>query len=85
MWCCPQAASVPLHGEALDLCALRAPHRGLAAPQVLCSLVLMGVKNWDYDELRERISDGLTLRQFADLYCDPVPSMMRYGGVRVSN
>jgi transposase, IS5 family len=52
---------------------------------VLCSLVLMGVKNWDYDELRERISDGLTLRQLADLYCDPVPSMMRYGGVRVSN
>jgi transposase, IS5 family len=30
-------------------------------------------KNWDYRELRERIADGLTLRQFADFYCAPVP------------
>jgi IS5 family transposase len=47
--------------------------RGLTATQVLRSLVLMRVKNWDYRELRERIADGLTLRQFADFYCSPVP------------
>jgi Transposase domain (DUF772) len=41
--------------------------------QVLRSLVLTRVKNWDYRELRERIADGLTLRQFTDFYCDPVP------------
>lgn len=47
--------------------------RGLTATQVLRSLVLMRVKNWDYRELRERIADGLTLRRFADFYCSPVP------------
>jgi IS5 family transposase len=47
--------------------------RGLTARQVLRALVLMRVKNWDYRELRERIADGLTLRQFTDFYCDPVP------------
>jgi len=47
--------------------------RGLTAPQVLRSLILMRLKNWDYRELRERIADGLTLRQFTDFYCDPVP------------
>src|SRR5262245_55644967 len=26
-----------------------------------------------YRELHERIADGLTLRQFADFFCDPVP------------
>jgi transposase, IS5 family len=51
----------------------RKGRRGLTAPQVLRSLVLMRVKNWDYRELRERIADGLTLRQFTDFYCDPVP------------
>src|SRR6202171_4735116 len=51
----------------------RQGRRGLTAPQVLRSLVLMRVKNWDYRELRERIADGLTLRQFADFYCDRVP------------
>jgi IS5 family transposase len=45
----------------------------LTAPQVLRSLVVMRVKNWDYRELRERIADGVTLRQFTDFYCDPVP------------
>ena len=45
---------------------------GLTATQVLRSLVLMRVKNWDYRELRERIADGLTLRQFTDFYCSPV-------------
>lgn len=46
---------------------------GLTATQVLRSLVLMRLKNWDYRELRERIADGLTLRQFTDFYCAPVP------------
>jgi transposase, IS5 family len=47
--------------------------RGLSAPQVLRSLVLMRVKNWDYRELRERIADGITLRQFTDFHGEPVP------------
>ena len=46
---------------------------GLSPTQVLRSLVLMRVKNWDYRELRERIADGLMLRQFTDFYCAPVP------------
>jgi IS5 family transposase len=46
---------------------------GLTATQVLRALVLMRLKNWDYRELRERIADGLTLRQFTDFYCAPVP------------
>jgi len=51
----------------------RKGRRGLTARQVLRSLVLMRVKDWDYRELRERIADGVTLRQFTDFYCDPVP------------
>jgi IS5 family transposase len=47
--------------------------RGLTPQQILRALVLMRVKNWDYRELRERIADGLMLRQFTDFYCDPVP------------
>jgi IS5 family transposase len=46
---------------------------GLTPGQVLRSLVLMRLKNWDYRELRERIADGLTLRQFTDFHCAPVP------------
>jgi IS5 family transposase len=46
---------------------------GLTPSQILRSLVLMRLKNWDYRELRERIADGLTLRQFTDFYCTPVP------------
>jgi IS5 family transposase len=46
---------------------------GLTPPQVLRSLILMRVKNWNYRELRERIADGYTLRQFTDFYCQPVP------------
>jgi IS5 family transposase len=41
---------------------------GLTPQQVLRLLVLMRVKNWNYRELRERIADGCTLRQFADFY-----------------
>jgi transposase, IS5 family len=47
--------------------------KGLTAQQILRSLILMRVKNWDYRELRERIADGITLRQFTDFYCQPVP------------
>src|SRR6266567_6467865 len=46
---------------------------GLTAQQVLRSLVLMRVKNWDYRELRERIADGYTLRRFTDFYRQLVP------------
>src|SRR5260370_15969272 len=41
---------------------------GLTPQQILRSLVLMRIKNWDYRELRERIADGCTLRQFTDFY-----------------
>jgi transposase, IS5 family len=46
---------------------------GLTAPQVLRSLILMRVKNWDYRELRERITDGYTLRRFAHFNSNKVP------------
>src|SRR5207247_5874464 len=46
---------------------------GLTAPQVLRSLILMRVKNWDYRELRERIADGYTLRHFAAFNSQRVP------------
>ena len=35
--------------------------------------MVMRVKSWDYRELRERVADGLTLRQFTDFYRQPVP------------
>jgi len=37
---------------------------GLTPGQVLRSLILMRIKDWDYRELRERINDGYTLRKF---------------------
>src|SRR6266478_4911356 len=46
---------------------------GLTPPQILRSLVLMRIKNWDYRELRERIADGYTLRCFSHFYAQPVP------------
>src|SRR6266571_8624871 len=46
---------------------------GLTAQQVLRSLILMRVKNWDYRELRERIADGYTLRHFTDFNSRLVP------------
>jgi IS5 family transposase len=46
---------------------------GLTPTQILRSLVLMRLKNWNYRELRERIADGLTLRQFTDFDFAPVP------------
>lgn len=47
--------------------------RGLTPRQALGSLILMRYKNWDYRELRERINDGYTLRQFTAFYSQPVP------------
>src|SRR3989442_8580214 len=47
--------------------------QGLTPEQVLRSLILMRVKNWDYRELRERINDGYTLRKFTAFYSQPVP------------
>lgn len=46
---------------------------GIGPSQVLRSLVLMRVKNWDYRELRERIEDGITLRSFTHFDSQPVP------------
>jgi transposase, IS5 family len=46
---------------------------GLVPHEVLRSLVLMRVKNWDYRELRERIADGYTLRLFTGFRSRPVP------------
>jgi transposase, IS5 family len=46
---------------------------GLTPAQVLRSLILMRVKSWDYRELRERIADGYSLRQFTHLYAQAVP------------
>jgi transposase, IS5 family len=50
-----------------------AGRNGLSPAQVLRSLILMRVKNWHYRELRERIADGYTLRQFTDFYSQAVP------------
>lgn len=46
---------------------------GMTAPQVVRSLILMRVKNCDYRELRARIADGYTLRQFTGFYSQRVP------------
>jgi IS5 family transposase len=46
---------------------------GLTPDQVLRSLILMRIKDWDYRELRERINDGYTLRKFTGFYSSPVP------------
>jgi IS5 family transposase len=46
---------------------------GLTPDQVLRSLLLMRIKDWDYRELRERINDGYTLRKFTGFYSSPVP------------
>jgi transposase, IS5 family len=55
---------------------LKNPHTGrdgLTPSQVLRSFILRRIKNWQYRELRERIADGYTLRQFTDFYSQPVP------------
>ena len=55
---------------------------GLTPQQVLRSLVLMRVKNWHYRELRERIADGYTLRQFADFLRIPTNATTHSNGSR---
>ena len=55
---------------------LKKPATGRTAmtpAQVLRSLILMRVKNWDYRELSERIADGYTLRRFTGFYSRRVP------------
>jgi IS5 family transposase len=47
--------------------------RGMTPPQVLRSLIVMRIKNWDYRELRERIADGYSLRGFTEFFSRPVP------------
>jgi IS5 family transposase len=51
----------------------RTGRNGIAPSQVLRSLILMRVKNWDYRELQERINDGFTLRSFTGFDSQPVP------------
>jgi IS5 family transposase len=46
---------------------------GLTPSQVLRSFLLRRIKNWEYRELRERIADGYSLRQFTDFYTQAVP------------
>ena len=46
---------------------------GISPAQVLRSLALMRIKNWDYRELRERINDGYTLRGFTQFDGQSVP------------
>ena len=64
---------IDLHAELVEMVrrdllrGLKRPdtgRNGLTAQEVLRSLTLMRVKNWDYRELRERIADGYTLRHF---------------------
>jgi hypothetical protein len=46
---------------------------GLSAAQVLRAFVLQRITAWDLRELRERIADGYTLRQFTTFDAHPVP------------
>jgi len=50
-----------------------AGRHGITPAQILRSLTLMRVKNWDYRELRDRINDGFTLRSFTQFDSSPVP------------
>ncbi len=70
------------HGELLELVAadlrrgLKQPdagREGLGAVQVLRSFILQRVKDWDFRELRERVADGWSLRQFTGFYAARVP------------
>jgi transposase, IS5 family len=70
-----QSEIVKLVGQDLQW-GLKKPDTGRTAitpAQVLRSLVLMRIKNWDYRELRERIADGYTLRRFTGFYSRRVP------------
>lgn len=70
------------HAELLDAVhrdlvrGLKSPKTGrvgLSAEQVLRSVLLQRIKDWDYRELRERIADGYTLRCFTGFGSAPVP------------
>jgi IS5 family transposase len=50
---------------------------GLTPQQVLRSLVLMRVKDFDYRELRERVADGYTCDSSPISILSRFPSMMR--------
>lgn len=52
----------------------RTGRRGLTGEQVLRALLLWRIKNWPYRELRSRIADGYTLRQFTRVGAEPVPA-----------
>lgn len=69
--------SAPIEQVGKDLArGLKKPdagRHGLTPAQVLRSLILMRVKNWDYRELRERINDGYTLRGFTAFDSQAVP------------
>ncbi len=55
---------------------LKKPTRGrhgMTAEQVLRSAVLKRIKNWSFRELRERIADGITLREFTGFHGAVVP------------
>ncbi len=55
---------------------LKKPARGrdgMSAEQALRSLVLKQIKGWSFRELRERIADGLTLREFTRFGAASVP------------
>ncbi len=47
---------------------------GLSAGRALRAFVLQRIKNCDLRDLRERIADGLTMRQFTQFHSDAVPS-----------
>jgi transposase, IS5 family len=47
---------------------------GMSAEQVLRALVLKQIKNWSFRELRERIADGMTLREFTRFGATAVPT-----------
>ena len=46
---------------------------GMSAEQALRSLLLKQIKSWSFRELRERIADGLTLREFTRFGAASVP------------
>jgi IS5 family transposase len=51
----------------------RTGRKGLTPDQTLRSLILWRFYNWDYRQLRDRINDGYTLRQFTHFFSQRVP------------
>src|SRR5207247_9590933 len=73
---------VDKHGDRVDrlredlVRSLKTPktgREGLNAQQVLRSFVLKSIKNWDLREVRERITDGITLRLFTAFFARRIP------------